>query len=67
MHWIKDTVVHNNRGGMKGRQIRSYFMDPSRRVVDHRTGAETSDIDAVLDGEINRFMAARLEQKSNVS
>ena len=42
-----------------GSQIRSYVLD-DRRVKDHRTNYQTSNTDAVLDGEINDFIKAYL-------
>lgn len=42
-----------------GSQIRSYVLD-DRRVKDHRTNYQTSQTDAVLDGEINDFLKAFL-------
>ena len=42
-----------------GSQIRSYVLD-DRRVKDHRTNHQTSNTDAVLDGEINDFIKAFL-------
>ena len=42
-----------------GSQIRSYVFD-DRRVKDHRTGYQTSDVDRVMDGEIDDFIKAYL-------
>lgn len=42
-----------------GNQIRSYVFD-DRRVKDHRTGYQTSDVDAVMDGKIDGFIKAYL-------
>ena len=42
-----------------GSQIRSYVFD-DRRVKDHRTGCQTSDVDAVMDGKIDGFIKAYL-------
>ncbi len=43
-----------------GHQIRSYFLHPSRRVKDERTGVETSSVEAVLDGNLDMFIKAYL-------
>jgi peptide chain release factor 2 len=43
-----------------GHQIRSYVLQPYQMVKDLRTGVETSQTQAVLDGDLDRFMAASL-------
>jgi len=46
-----------------GHQIRSYVLQPYQMVKDLRTGVETGNPSAVLDGDIDRFLAAALAQR----
>jgi peptide chain release factor 2 len=47
-----------------GHQIRSYVLQPYQMVKDLRTGVATSNTGAVLDGDLDDFMAAALAQKA---
>ena len=43
-----------------GNQIRSYVFQPYQMIKDHRTGVETSNIQAVLDGDLDAFIEGKL-------
>jgi peptide chain release factor 2 len=45
-----------------GSQIRNYVMQPYKLVKDVRTGIETSDVEAVMDGNLDPFLKAFLMQ-----
>ncbi len=47
-----------------GHQIRSYVLQPYQMVKDLRTGIQTSNTGAVLDGDLDPFMEAALAQKA---
>lgn len=48
-----------------GSQIRSYVFHPYKMVKDHRTGCETGNIDAVMNGDLDEFVESYLRQKQN--
>ena len=60
--------VSGIRGDVKengwGSQIRSYVMHPYTMVKDHRTNEETANVNAVMDGGIDRFINAYLKWMS---
>ncbi|MFH0837956.1 MAG: peptide chain release factor 2 [Patescibacteria group bacterium] len=60
----KKEKIEELKGGYReaawGNQIRSYVFQPYTMVKDHRTGAETSQVQAVMDGELDDFIEAYL-------
>ena len=55
-----DEIEKNKMKIEWGSQIRSYVFHPYNMVRDHRTDEETSDVQKVMDGDINRFIKAFL-------
>ncbi|MDR1941813.1 MAG: peptide chain release factor 2, partial [Endomicrobium sp.] len=55
---------YNEKGAIEwGSQIRSYVFMPYQMVKDHRTGYETSQVNLVMDGDLDGFMSAYLTWK----
>ena len=65
----KQQEMHNIKGDNVniefGSQIRSYVMHPYSMVKDHRTNYETSDVNGVMDGNIDDFITEFLKYNAN--
>lgn len=70
--WLLEKAkAENEKKGLKGdyrpaswgTQIRSYVLHPYKMVKDLRTGVETGNPDAVLDGDLDKFIEAELKLK----
>jgi peptide chain release factor 2 len=58
-------ALRGDRGEIAfGNQIRSYVLQPYQLVKDHRTGVETGNVQAVLDGDLDQFVAAELRRRA---
>jgi peptide chain release factor 2 len=64
----REQKIENLRGERRdiefGSQIRSYVLHPYRLVKDHRTGVEVGNVDAVLDGDLERLIEAELRRRA---
>ena len=64
----KQANLKEVQGGLKkiewGSQIRSYVFCPYTMVKDHRTDYETSNVEAVMDGDLNGFITEYLKKSS---
>lgn len=72
LYELKEKEMEENLEGLKGEikeiawgsQIRTYTLNPFSLVKDHRTGVETGNVQAVLDGGLDEFIFAYLASKN---
>jgi peptide chain release factor 2 len=68
MRQERQAKLENIRGERRdiefGSQIRSYVLHPYRLVKDHRTNLEVGNVDAVLAGDLDRFIEAELRRRA---
>jgi peptide chain release factor 2 len=55
-----DSIAAGKKDIAWGNQIRSYVFHPYNLVKDHRTGYETGNVQAVMDGDLDDFIEAYL-------
>lgn len=60
-----DSMKSDHSGIEFGSQIRSYVLHPYSMIKDHRTGYETSNVNKVLDGNIDEFIDSYLRKGQN--
>ena len=63
----KQKLEDTKKDAAWGSQIRSYVFQPYTMVKDHRTNEESGNIQAVMDGDINRFIRAYLLQQASLA
>lgn len=72
LYELKQKEAQNNLQNLKGEykeiawgsQIRTYTLNPFNLIKDHRTNLEEGNVQAVLDGDLDDFIYARLQQKA---
>jgi peptide chain release factor 2 len=58
-----NSIVGEKKDIAWGSQIRSYVFQPYQLVKDHRTNVEVSQVDKVMDGDVDAFIEAYLKKQ----